>query len=323
MELSDSNKSDSDSSESYVALPLRKKGGLFGRSKKLFTAFRRTTRRKFSFRNRQYQHLRIELHEDPSVVSCLTPNNMFLGTFAAASMPFQLGVPTGVEREPPQEAFAAFPVTHQTDAQSGDLKAKQIIQGEKSDSASAFSHSQFESSKGWSSCSRLSSSSSDDSSSDGSQYYNADLDCSFAAATETDSTCHEIHTMFGESSGESLEATESLEGSQKEESYIGTIDSSVSTSENNSGKSLPHVVSSSSDDTSFPSDELSPAHVATGVTPNLCQQICDGVIAHVVPNDDEGDDYSDKPVRRNTTIGDESAATATDWAIETEMRNSE
>mmetsp|Transcript_10532 Transcript_10532/g.17925 ORF Transcript_10532/g.17925 Transcript_10532/m.17925 type:complete len:846 (+) Transcript_10532:26-2563(+) len=367
MEFSDSNRSESsDSSVTYVALPLRNKRGIFGPSKRLFAAFRKKTKAKFSLRSKQYQHLRgVELHEDPSILSMsnsylsetnLTaeqqrqtptkPPKVFLGTFAAAAMPFSpdSGLSLGAGHEPTLGALSASNASSyfdQTDVV--DLEANEVIQGEKSDSASAFSRSQFESSKGWSSCSCLSSDSSSDSSSAGSQWHNGNLDCSFAEAIAidgvlSDTTCPDtlmedktdLSQIISESeSSEAFEVSDSSEVPEEEEShesFIGTIQDlsrdslALSSSEDDSGYNtslLPHLVSYSSEDLSFPSDELSPLNGLIALKRPQLQR------ANIVSNGDD-DACSAETDRSNTGLSsDECATNVIEWAIKNETKKLE
>lgn len=344
MELSDGSRSISDSSESYAALPLRNKKGFFNPSKRLFSVFRKKTRAKFSLRNRQYQHLRgVELHEDPSVLSMsnsyssqtkfmvrqqlghasTNQPSAFPGSFAAASLPFRpdSGVPLEAGNEPTLDV--------ELPSNCGDHVG--VV---KSDSASAFSRSQFESSKGWSSCSRESSSSSDSSSVE-SEWHNADLNCSFAEAIAIDHVHSDTAGIDGLSrilsdgeSSESLEDSEPSEVPEKGESdsFIGTVSLAFSSSQDGSGhvaSLLPHIVSNSSDEMSFlsfPSDEMSPVLTAfqgEAKSPQLQQ---------VVPNDDESDEYSVsvEPASSNAhLLSDEYAANVITWAIKNEMKKLE
>lgn len=288
--MSDSNRSESDS-ESHIVLP-RKRKGLFATKGLFFNAFKRKATRKFTFRNRPYQHLRVELHEDQSVVSMSNtysshtdlivqqaptptkpPNDALLGTFAAAVLPFRhdLETPLRVGCEPILGARATSSACDieqgRAEAQENVMTPKERHDGGKSDgdsalksdSASAFSRSQFDSSKGWSSCSKLSSSRScsrdDESNSSESQWHNADFDSIF----DLDLT-------------ESLEVSKSLEASTEEVSkpslsetemevihdLITSRDvselevSSPSDGSGHSSRSLPHIVSESSDDMSCP-----------------------------------------------------------------------
>lgn len=359
MELSDSNRSersDSDSSVTYeVVVPFRKKRGLFGPSKRLFATFRKKAQAKFTFRSKHYQHLQgVELHEDPSVLSMSNsylsemnlaaqqrqtsahPPQVVLGTFAAAALPYspesdlsliEAGTqPAGNGSNskdgptpPPESSCICI-------AQTGtDQEANGVIQAEKSDSASTFSQSQIDSSKGWSSCSYFSSSSSSsDSSSAGSQWRNDHLDGSFAEAIAVDGLCSdktgtdtemddkeaESSQIFSEieSSSGAWEVSESsLEGGH--ESHIGTIQD-LSDSEQNTSL-LPHLVSYSSEDRSFPSDELSPVIGLTALKSSQIQP-------KNMPDDDE---YLVKPAKDSTS--DSSAAYVIAWAIENETKKLE
>lgn len=343
MEFSDSNRSDmsdSDSSVTFVALPLRSKKGFFGPSKRLLATFRKKTKAKFTFRSKQYQHLRgFELHEDPSVLSMSntylsekkltaqqqlqTPDN-HLGTFAAAVLPFipDSGMSFGAEG-PTLTAV--------------DLEANEVIQGEKSDSASAFSRSQFESSKGWSSCSRLSSisssSSRSDSSSDGSQCQNDNLDCSFAEAvaphtvgTETEREERiDLSQICSESESSDhpdmmawdvSESSEIPEEEDDQESFIGTIqDFSNGSLAMSTTSLLPHLVSYSSEDMSFPSDEQSPLNGLSALNSPQFQR------ADNLPKDDDCSVAPASSDKGSTT--DECAAYAIAWAIKNETKKLE
>ena len=338
VELSDGSSEMSGSTESY-APPTRNKRGLFSPSKRLFTAFRKKTTSKFSFRNKQYQHLRaVELHEDPSVSlpssyssetnliaqqqqsQTINPPSVFLGTFAAAALPLRTG------NEPTLGAIPASNCTDQADVV--DLKAKDATHG--GNSASAFS--QFESSKDWSSSSRLSS----DSSSVGTQWNNADLDCSFASFAEALASDNVVSVtadievkdkieLPDSESSESLEVSESSEVPEEEEShgsFIGTIHDlsrgsfALSSSKDDSAyyKSLlPHVVSNSSDEMSYTSDESAEEVGFEGEVKNTQIQQ-----ANLVPNDDG----SVEPANRRET-SDECAANVVAWAIKNEMRKLE
>ena len=224
--MSDSNRSESDS-ESHIVLP-RKRKGLFATKGLFFSAFKRKATRKFTFRNRPYQHLRVELHEDQSVVSMSNtysshtdlivqqaptptkpPNDALLGTFAAAVLPFRHDLETPLQAG--SEPILGVIEQGRAEAQENVMTPKERHDGGKSDgdsalksdSAIAFSRSQFDSSKGWSSCSKLSSSMScsrdDESNSSESQWQNADFDSIF----DLDLT-------------ESLEVSKSLEASTEE-----------------------------------------------------------------------------------------------------------
>jgi hypothetical protein len=346
-----SDRSDSDLSDSYVAPPIRNKRGFFN-SKRLFTAFSKKTKAKFSFRNRQYQYLRgVELHEDPSVLSLSnsyssqtklmaqqlgqTPTNQptaSLGTFAAATLPFrpESVVPLEAGNEPTLEARSPQSPSNCVD-QTGVVK---------SDSASAFSRSQFESSKGWSSCSRSSSSS--DSSSDGSQWHNADLNGSVAEAIAIDGAVPshtadidvkdkiDLSRISSKSdSSESLEVSESSEVPEEEQSesfietvHIMSIDSlAFSSSEDDIGhyaSLLPHVVSHSSDEMSFlsfPSDEMTSVF---SVLAALEDEVKTPQLQRVVPNDDDSDESSVEPASSNAC-----AENVIAWAITNEMKKLE
>ncbi len=361
MEFSDSNRSDrsdSDSSVTYeVVIPIRKKRGLFGPSKRLFATFRKKAQAKFTFRSKHYQHLRgVELHEDPSVLSMsnsylsetnltaqqrltlANPPQVVLGTFAAAALPYGPesdlslveaeiqrtgnGISSKDGPTPPPES-SCICIAHT----GTDLQANGAIQADKSDSASAFSHSQFESSRGWSSSSHFSSSSSD-SSSAGSQWRNNHLDGSFAEAIAVDgllsdkgSTDSEMEDkaessqIFSdiESSSGAWEVSESTEVPEEEdghESHIGTLHD-LSDSEQNTSL-LPHLISYSSEDMSFPSDELSPV---IGLTALKRPQL--------KPNDNMLDDDDCLVKSAKDSASDNSAAYVIAWAIENETKKLE
>ncbi len=345
-----SDMSDSDSSSvTFATLPLRRRRRFFGPSKRLFAAFRKKTRAKFTLKSKHYQHLQgVELEEDPSVLSMSnsylsetnlaarqnqqTPSN-HLGTFAAAVLPFSTdsGLSLGAENEPTMKATSASNRFDQTDI---DLEANGVVDGDKSDSASAFSRSQFESSKGWSSCSRLnsssSSSSSSDSSSAGGKWHSGDLDCSFAeavapdkAGTKTDlegkidlsQICSQSESS--EPSDLAFDVSESSGVSEEEDdedTFVGTIyDLSNGSLAVSTTSQLPHLVSYSSEDISFPSDEQSPLH---GLSVLNSPERADNV--------PKIDDCPVKPASKDeASTTDECAAYVIAWAIKNETKKLE
>ena len=349
VEFSDSNPpemSDSDSSLTFATLPPRSKRRFFGPSKRLFAAFRKKTRSKFTLKSKHYQHLQgVELEEDPSVLSMsnsyLSETNLtaqqnqqtrsnHLGTFAAAVLPFctDSGLSLGESNGSTMKATSAANCFDQTDI---DLEANGVVDGDKSDSASAFSRSQFESSKGWSSCSRLnSSSSSSDSSSAGGKWHSGDLDCSFTeviapdkAGTKTDleekidlsQICSQSESS--EQSDLAFDVSESSGVSEEEDdddTFIGTIhDLSNGSLAVSTTSQLPHLVSYSSEDISFPSDEQSPLHGLSVL--NSPER------ADYVP---KIDDCPVKPASKDeASTTDECAAYVITWAIKNETKKLE
>ena len=339
--MSDSNRSESDS-ESQIALP-RKRKGLFATKGLFFNAFKRKATRKFTFRNRPYQHLRVELHEDQSVVSMSNtysshtdlivqqaptptkpPNDALLGTFAAAVLPFRgedLESPLRAGSEPILGALATSSACDidqgRSEAQENVMTPKERLDGGKSDGESALKSDRFDSSKGWSSCSKLSSSRScsrdDESNSSESQWHNADFDSIF----DLDLT-------------ESLEVSKSLEASTEEVSKPSLSEtemelihdlitardvselevSSPSDESGHSSRSLPHIVSESSDDMSCPSDEMSsrsfdkmscPDDVPV-VKDRCLQKVDDCATVQIVPGDYKEEDFSDEPSTSNEIV---------------------
>ena len=340
-----SDMSDSDSSSvTFATLPPRSKRRFFGPSKRLFAAFRKKTRAKFALKSKHYQHLQgVELEEDPSVLSMsnsyLSETNLaaqqnqqtrsnHLGTFAAAVLPFSTdsGLSLGEANGPTMKATS---VSNCFDQTAIDLEANGVVYGDKSDSASAFSRSQFESSKGWSSCSRLNSSSSD-SSSAGGKWHSGDLDSSFAeaiapvkAGTKTDleekidlsQICSQSESS--EQSDLAFDVSESSGVSEEEDdddTFIGTIhDLSNGSLAVSTTSQLPHLVSYSSEDISFPSDEQSPLHGLSVL--NSPER------ADYVP---KIDDCPVKPASKDeASTTDECAAYVIAWAIKNETKKLE
>jgi hypothetical protein len=342
IEMSDSNSRSESDSESHIAIP-RKRKGLFATKGLFFNAFKRKTTRKFTFRNRSYQHLRVELHEDQSVVSMSNtysshtdlivqqaptptkpPNDALLGTFAAAVLPFrQVETPLRAGSEPILGARATSGDCEidqgRAEAQENVMAPKEKHDGGKSDGESALKSDSVDSSKGWSSCSKLSSSRScsrdDESNSSESQWHNADFDSIF----DLDLT-------------ESLEVSKSLEASTEEVSKpslsetemevihdlitardVSELEVSSPSDDSDSGycsRSLPHIVSECSDDMSCPSDEMSsrsfdkmscPDDVPV-VEDRYIQKIDDCATVQIVPGDFKGDDYSDEPSTSNEIV---------------------
>lgn len=335
--MSDSNSRSESDSESHIALP-RKRKGLFATKGLFFNALKRKATRKFTFRNRPYQHLRVELHEDQSVVSMSNtysshtdlivqqaptptkpPNDALLGTFAAAVLPFRgedLETPLRAGSEPILGARATSGDCEidqgRAEAQENVMVPKERHDRGKSDGESALTSDSADSSKGWSSCSKLSSSRScsrDDefeSNSSESQWHNADFDSIF----DLDLT-------------ESLEVSKSLEASTEEVSKPSLSEtemeliydlitardvselevSSPSDDGGYSSRTLPHIVSESSDDMSCPSDEMSsrsfdkmPCPDDAPVVKDCCLQKADDcTTVQIVPGDCKGDVYSDGP----------------------------
>jgi hypothetical protein len=334
--MSDSNSRSEPDSESHIALP-RKRKGLFATKGLFFNAFKRKATRKFTFRNRPYQHLRAELHEDQSVVSMSntysshtdlivqqapTPtkpqNNALLGTFAAAVLPFrQVETPLRAGSEPILGARATSSAGDieqgRAEAQENVMVPKEKHDGGKSDGEGALKSDRFDSSKGWSSCSKLSSSRScsrdDESSSIGSQWHNADFDSIF----DLDLT-------------ESLEVSKSLEASTEEVSKpslsetemelihdlitsrdVSELEVSIPSDESGySSRSLPHIVSESSDDMSCPSDEMSSRSFdkmscpddAPVVKDRCLQKADDCATVQIVPDSDERPTSNEIAVRK-------------------------
>ena len=274
MEFSDGNgsESSSDSSVSCSALPLRRKRRLLGPSKRLFSVFKKKTKVKFSLRRKQYQHLQgIELHEDPSVLSMsnsyLSGENSYsqqqkmkskkLGTFAAAIQPLK-------QDSGPLLWLGRGPSLDNTCSASNqisdvDLEAIQTPPSQTRRDDSCYCPS--------------SSSSISDASVTGGQWLDV-KDCNFEeAAVETVTSdirvegnidLSQMHSrgnlceslMVSDSSKTSTGEDRSGKGSSN--SFIGTT-KNLRTSESgyNTSKS-PNVVSDSSEEMLFPSDESSP-----------------------------------------------------------------
>ena len=342
IEMSDSNRSESDS-ESRIALPPRKRKGLFATKGLFFNAFKRKATMKFTFRNRPYQHLRVELHEDQSVVSMSNtysshtdlfvqqaptptrpPNDALLGTFAAAVLPFREDseTPLRAESEPILGARAtssAYNIDQgRAEGQENVVPPKENHNGGKSDgenalkgdSASAFSLSQFDSSKGWSSCSKLSSSRScsrdGESSTSERQWHNTDFDSIFDLdLTESLEVSKSLEASTEEVSKPSLSETEMevIHGLITARDVNDLEVSSQSDDSEYSSRSLPHIVSESSDDMSCPFDEMSSRSFDKMSSPDdvsvakdrCLQKVDDRATAQIVSGDCKGDDYSDEP----------------------------